>query len=486
MIKTSTTHPLRIDFVVTPGRGLIGMTFCPGKKQRDALHGTWDRDLELDLDEVCKWDAVGVVTLMEDHELTRYQVACIGAAVAARGMTWYHLPIEDGGVPSNDFAEAWCLAGAALRTNLANGSRIVLHCRGGLGRTGTIAAQLLVELGVDANDAITNVRAARPGAIENTAQEAYVRSVVSPATAGLRDRARGALLGLAVGDALGTTLEFSCRDAATKHIDMTGGGPFKLEPGQWTDDTSMALALADSLLQHGEFNAVDLMDRFVAWRHDGRYSCTGHCFDIGITTSRALDRFLETDDPFAGDTSENAAGNGSLMRLSPVALHCLDDPKKAARVAAEQSRTTHAAPQAIEACVWFADLLRRAIHGESKQSLLRPSAWGNHPAMQQVASGTWRGRKRSAVRSSGYVIDTIEAALWAVDETENFEDALVLAVNLGNDSDTVGAVTGQLAGALYGEAAIPSRWLGPLAWKSRISDIADALIGQRRVSSHPS
>src|SRR4029077_11947856 len=155
-------------------------------------------------------------------------------------------------------------------------------------------------------------------------------------------------------------------------------------------------------------------------------------------------------DPFAGSTAENSAGNGSLMRLAPVALHGLDDPATVAHVAAAQSRTTHGAPQAVEACVWYAGLLRRAILGEPKASLLAPGTWEGHSTMRAVVAGTWRGRKRSAIRSSGYVIHTLEAALWSVDQTTCLEDAVVLAVNLGDDADSVGAVTGQLAGALYG------------------------------------
>ena len=291
------------------------------------------------------------------------------------------------------------------------------------------------------------------------------------------DRARGALLGLAVGDALGTAIEFMPRDTYQKQTEMTGGGPFNLKPGQWTDDTSMALALADSLIAYPQFNAKDLMDRFVRWWKEGVYSCTGRCFDIGITTQQALSRYRETGMPFAGSTGEHTAGNGSLMRLSPVALHSLHARENASRIAAEQSRTTHGAPQAVEACVWFADLLRRAIQGEPKESLLTASQWDGHKAVREVVSGAWRERPRADIISSGYVIHTLEAALWSIEQTDSFEEALVLAVNLGDDADTVGAVTGQIAGAIYGLSGIPARWTEPLAWRPRILGMADALVG---------
>jgi ADP-ribosyl-[dinitrogen reductase] hydrolase len=487
--KTSISHPLRIDSVAAPGGGLIGMTFCPGKKQTGAVSGNWDRDLGLDLDCVRDWGAVAVVTLMEDHELARYGVGAFGVAVSARDMAWHHLSIVDVSVPGDVFERSWVKAGAELRAQLAAGRNILLHCRGGLGRTGTIAARLLIELGVGADEAIDRVRQARPGAIETAAQEAYVRragpmsAAREPAAAppsklseSVLDRGRGALLGLAVGDALGTTIEFMSRDSYPKQTAMTGGGPFNLQPGQWTDDTSMALALADSLSNCPQFDPIDLMDRFVSWWTAGVYSCTGRCFDIGITTRNALAQYQRTGMPFAGKTDQHSAGNGSLMRLSPVALHALNDPDEARRLAAAQSRTTHGAPQAVEACIWFADVLRRAILGEPKASLLKASVWDGHPAMRDIASGTWRGRPRADIRSSGYVIHTLEAALWSVEQTGSFEDALVLAVNLGDDADTVGAVTGQLAGALYGASGIPAGWTEPLAWRPRILGMADALL----------
>ena len=292
----------------------------------------------------------------------------------------------------------------------------------------------------------------------------------------LRDRARGALLGLAVGDALGTTLEFSRRDQHPHHAEMTGGGPFGLTPGQWTDDTSMALALAESLAERGGLDPRDLMDRFRRWWRDGAYSCTGRCFDIGIATRQALARFEATGDPMAGSTDPQTAGNGSLMRLAPVVLQGWRDAAAMRHLAAAQSRTTHAAPQAVEACEYFALLLRQAILGAPRAALLAPQDWPGDPGIAGAASGVWRGRERAAVRSSGYVLHTLEAALWAVDRTDSFEAAVVLAVNLADDADTVGAVTGQLAGALHGLSGIPDRWLAPLAWRDRLVAAADALL----------
>jgi len=259
---------------------------------------------------------------------------------------------------------------------------------------------------------------------------------------------------------------------------MTGGGPFDLLPGQWTDDTSMALA--ESLAGQGGLDPRDLMDRFRRWWRQGEYSCTGRCFDIGIATRQALSRYEAKGDPMAGSADPQTAGNGSLMRLAPVALHGWRDVAAMRLVAAGQSRTTHAAPQAVEACEYFALLLRDAILGTPRAVLLAPQEWcgasGGDPGIAAAAQGAWRGRERSAVRSSGYVLHTLEAALWAVDRTDSFEAAVVLAVNLADDADSVGAVTGQLAGALYGLSGIPARWLAPLAWQERLVAVADALL----------
>ena len=271
------------------------------------------------------------------------------------------------------------------------------------------------------------------------------------------DRALGAFLGLAVGDAVGTTLEFCSRDAQPRLQDLVGGGPFDLPPGAWTDDTAMALALADSLAASEALDCRDLMDRFVRWWQDGDYSCTGHCFDIGNTTRQALDRYRRTGDPLAGSTDPQSAGNGSLMRLAPVALRFWHDRPRLIAAAADQSRTTHGAEEAVDACRAFAELLAEAIAGSPRADLLARRPFEGAPAVARVMAGSWRGRPRNRIRSSGYVVHTLEAAIWSVARSGDFRNAVLLAANLADDADTVAAVTGQLAGALYGLSGIPRR-----------------------------
>ncbi len=178
MSRTSQTDPLRIGEASVPrAAGVIGLTLCPGKKDPAAATGAWDRDLGTDLDAIADWGATTVVSLVEDHELSYLGVEALPREVRRRGMVWLHLPIRDAGIPDRDFERQWLSAGPDLRARLLAGERILVHCRGGLGRTGTIAARLLIEMGVSPEDAILAVRRARPGAIENELQEEYVRSL---------------------------------------------------------------------------------------------------------------------------------------------------------------------------------------------------------------------------------------------------------------------------------------------------------------------
>ncbi|WP_242653526.1 ADP-ribosylglycohydrolase family protein [Sphingomonas jatrophae] len=463
--------------------GRIGITFCPGKKQPRAMTGAWDRDLGVDLDAVRAWGASAVVTLVEAHELEALGVNNLGQEVVGRHMDWLHLPIEDVSVPGPDFEAAWVRVGEGLRARIRDGFDVVAHCKGGLGRAGTIAARLLIELGVTPNVAISLVRDARPGAIETYGQEGYVQRLkpvreMAPeqGDVAVRDRAVGALVGLAVGDAVGTTLEFARRDSKPLLTDMVGGGPFKLKAGEWTDDTAMALALADSLIEHPEFDATDLMNRFVSWHELGTYSCTGTCFDIGVTTRQALARYQRSGNPLAGSTDPMSAGNGSLMRLAPVAVRHFRDRAMLRGVAAEQSRTTHAAPQAVDACIAYADILADAIEGQPRSEVMRRRDVTLDPVIAGIVRGSWRGKARDEIKSSGYVAHSLEAAFWCVGRTGDFRSAVLTAANLGDDADTTAAIAGQLAGALYGPSGIPQDWLAKLAWAPRITTMAEALL----------
>ena len=292
-----------------------------------------------------------------------------------------------------------------------------------------------------------------------------------------RSSFRGALLGLAAGDALGTTLEFEAPGSFTPITDMTGGGPFNLEPGQWTDDTSMALCLAESIIEVG-WDPVDQLTRYVRWWHEGHLSSNGRFFDIGVGTRAALARFQKTGDSWCGSTDPGSAGNGSIMRLAPAALAYAFDRGEALVKAAESSRTTHGAATAVDACRYLAALIVGAIDGADKESLLEPDFFttAETPEIAGIAAGSFREKEPPMIRGGGYVVESLEAALWALDRSSTFEDGALLAVNLGDDADTTGAVYGQLAGALYGDEAIPPRWVSQLALRGTIESFADRLL----------
>jgi ADP-ribosylglycohydrolase len=295
-------------------------------------------------------------------------------------------------------------------------------------------------------------------------------------------RSRGALLGLAVGDAVGTTLEFKPPGSFTPLTDMVGGGPFNLELGEWTDDTSMALCLAESLVEKRGFSARDQMERYVRWMDDGYYSVKGYCFDIGTTTAAALHRFKANGNPYGGVA--DGAGNGSLMRLAPIPIAYVNDLRAALRYAAESSRTTHGAPQAIDACRYMTALLIGALRGASKQELLQPfyspepGVWEENPLCLEIAAiaaGSFLEKEPPEIRGMGYVVPSLEAALWAFARSSDYREGCLKAVNLGDDSDTTGAIFGQLAGAFYGEEGIPADWRAKLAMRERIEELAEQL-----------
>ena len=290
------------------------------------------------------------------------------------------------------------------------------------------------------------------------------------------DRFEGALLGLACGDAVGTTLEFQPRGSFAPLTDMVGGGPFSLKAGQWTDDTSMALCLAESLITKRACDPQDQMARYANWYQWGYWSSTGHCFDIGMATRAAIQEFLRSGNALAGSADPRSAGNGSLMRLAPVALMYGHDEAQLQDMAALSSRTTHAAPECLDACRLFAVALSRALAGGDKQQVLALSSLElDSPRIREIAQGTWMGKSREQIGSSGYVVHSLEAALWCFARHDSFEAAVLEAANLGDDADTTAAITGQIAGAFWGRGGIPAHWLAKLHQEQDIRGLALSL-----------
>ena len=327
----------------------------------------------------------------------------------------------------------------------------------------------------------------------------------------LSDRISGSLFGLLLCDSLGTAVECQPRGSFDPVKTLRGGGKFQLKPGQFTDDGSMALCLAVALLGNETSTttvhpSVVQMNLYRRWYESGYLSSTGDCFDIGITVRTALNTFIsrcnQAEDhsltsatAYCGNTSKNASGNGSLMRLAPIPLLYHHDPFHAMNEAANSSKTTHASPLCLDSCRVYAALIVGALQGATKEELLNSDAlyvpaglpndyWTMdstaplEPAVIPVMAGSYKRRNPPEIKASGFVIETMEAALWAFFHTNSFEEGALIAVNLGDDADTVGAVYGMLAGAYYGLNAIPTEWRENCSFQGLAQTIADEILIQ--------
>jgi len=305
----------------------------------------------------------------------------------------------------------------------------------------------------------------------------------------LLDRYQGCLIALAIGDALGSPLQFKPRDTYL-HIDSySSGGEFDTKKGEYSDDTAMALCLAESLLASKGFDAKNQLDYYVRWLQDGYMSTREEAFDIGMTVFDSLTHYIQTRNIITPINQEEHSGNGSLMRLAPVVLYYADSMDSAVMYAAKSSMTTHASPIAIDACRYFSYILTRILHGASKSELFSDKAVKSmfsyfkehplHPEIEKIAKRSYIGKLRSDIKSSGYVVDTLEAALWAFYYADDFKTTMLDAVNLGDDADSVGAVTGQLAGAYYGFSNIDAHFLKELYNRELILEISEKLYYER-------
>lgn len=297
----------------------------------------------------------------------------------------------------------------------------------------------------------------------------------SVAYAQKQDRCRGALVGLAVGDAIGTTLEFKPPGSFKPLTDMVGGGHFCLKKGYWTDDTSMALCLGHSLLECGGFDPHDQMLRYCDWLDNGYMSSIGNCFDVGVTVSSALRRFQKTGEPYAGSRAKWTSGNGSIMRLAPVVIAYASTPALAIYHAMNSSRTTHGAELCIDSCGYMAAVLVALMNGSDKKALSSIDYQAMTPEVQELQTGKWLCKQYESLKGSGYVIESLEAALWCFHNTASYAECVLAAANLGNDADTTAAVAGQLAGAYYGYEGIRSEWRTALHRGDEICQLADDL-----------
>jgi ADP-ribosyl-[dinitrogen reductase] hydrolase len=276
---------------------------------------------------------------------------------------------------------------------------------------------------------------------------------------------------------------------------MIGGGPFGLIPGEFTDDTSTALLLGESLISKHGFSAIDQLNRYYDWYTQGHLGSNNECFDIGIGTRKAILAFKESGIAFPKEENETRAGNGSLMRLAPLVLAFHNQkPADLLNLASLSSRTTHTAISCLEACQFYASLIVGALNGVNKATLLEPNYYQNFcsssstpfcPEILAIVEGSYKVKQPPEIIGGGYVVHALEAALWAFASTESFEDGVLKVANLGNDADTTAAIYGELAGAFYGEDSIPLHWRTQLAFYPFIVVMASELYRKSSVLSHP-
>ena len=298
-------------------------------------------------------------------------------------------------------------------------------------------------------------------------------------------RARGALVGLAVGDALGTTNEFQPAGSFEPITDMVGGGVFDLEPGQWTDDTSMALCLADSLLAQGRYDSFDVMERYDRWRKDGYRSSTGTCFDIGNQVMRSLWDFEVNQRVPRTAQRTTSAGNGAIMRLAPVVIAGFEhrEIREIVATAGLSARETHYSVEAEAATEVFAALLVGALLGWAPEHIINVGWASTGPAFDEMAARviSTDPAERAAWEkdTSGYIVHGLRLAVHGLLDFGSFDEAVLAIANLGGDADTNAAIYGQLGGAHFGVEAIPASWRSTLYQGDEIDELARALVDLR-------
>ena len=568
MTGVEPASPLRIGEVSVPGTGgVIGMTLCPGKKGPSTRSArVWDRDLDADLERIRRWGAEAVVTLVEQWELEELHVGHMGDTVSATGLLWFHLPIVDAQAPDDSFEDRWVESGGRIRAILADGGRVLVHCRGGLGRTGVVAARLLIEFGVPVEVAIGAVREARRHAIETSVQERYLRDLAHgpggvaaapvpflaepwppvPSRDDLLHFA-GCLLGGAVGDALGAPVEFmSLRDIVARFgpAGITDYAPAFGRLGAITDDTQMTLFTAEGLLDAaGASGDPEALGQPGAL---GRPGAEGH-LDVTTAVHRAYLRWLSTQDGPAplgegqaadpgaqagllgepalhsrrapgntclsalrsgtigtvADHLNTSKGCGGVMRVAPVGLFVRspgtaggDCDGEAFRIGCDLAAITHGHPSGYLSAGALALLVARILAGDGLEAALRTvrRELTRHPGHEECSAALsaaldlWRG-------DLPLVPETVELICgcgpggggWVGEEAlaiavfcslaagRDFSRGVLLAVNHSGDSDSTGAVTGNILGALLGRDAIPAHWLERLELREVVEGMAEGL-----------
>jgi ADP-ribosyl-[dinitrogen reductase] hydrolase len=475
--------PLPNTYWVRPGTWLAG-EYPGGANERQTR------------ERLAKFAAAGIdsyLDLTEPGELEPY------APLLPPGTQYLNLPLPDHSVPGEK-AHMLDVLGA-IDAALATGRKLYLHCRAGIGRTGMSVACHLADGGLRGEQALLrlnelwqqNARSKHwPSVPETDEQAEYVRrwsSTPAPefdepmlsAAQRLRDRFQGALLGLALGDALAAPTQFRKPGSFAPVGDLLGGGPFNLPRGGWSDDTAMALCLAESLVETDGMDNRDQAERYRRWQREGHLSATGECLGITPTVARCLALSGWRRNAAPGSHDPSLLEKEALSRLAPAVMFFLHDAALAIEAAADAARISHQAPLVLDACRLSAVLLHAALSGAGKQAILEAGAArrrsfrgdistlaGRLPDLAAAESGT--------VRGDGNIAAALTAAVWAFASSRDYREGALKAVNLGADSDVTAAVHGALAGAHYGARALPAPWRDSLLQREIIVDLADRLL----------
>jgi ADP-ribosylglycohydrolase len=433
------------------------------------------------------------IDLTEAGELPPYDIYLPGSVLYIRK------PFPDHGVPRA--REHMIEVQAAIDAALKGRRRIYVHCRAGIGRTSLAVACHLIEQGLSPDEALIrlnelwrdNERSQTwPDVPETDEQRDYILDWstqadpmhapdVLDAARTLRERFQGALLGLAVGDALAAHTQFRKPGSFAAVGDLLGGGPFDLPRGAWTDDTAMALLLAESLLEREAFDAHDQVQRYVRWQREGHGSSTGQCVGISASVARALATALYKRQPFAGSHDPEQLDKDPLSRVAPAVMYFFADAKAAVARATEAARITAQAPNVLDCVRLLAALGHMALSGRDKPTVLRPprELWttsNTRPEVLAIYDQSYARRAPPEITGGGGILHALEAALWAFHGSETFREGALLAANLGQDSDVVAAAYGQLAGSYHGVSAIPGIWRNSLIKQEVVIESADRLL----------
>lgn len=503
------SKPIPASYWVVPGRLLAGE--YPGGLSREETSSRLRAFLDAGFD--C------FIDLTAPGEREPYD------AYVPRTALYLRKPIPDHDIPqaAGHMAEIQAELDAALH----EGRKVYVHCRAGIGRTGTVIGCHLVARGLTGDAALAElnklwadnersrywaevpetreqkefVRSWRPIeprthtdvtrlyadvpplvdglAASATAEAALLGEDVGVARA-LRGRFVGSLVGLASADALAAPTQFRKPGSFGVVGDLLGGGPFDLPRGGWSDDTAMALVLADSLIASSGFDAHDQVRRYARWQKEGYLSATGQCLGITASVTRAIATALYRSMPFAGSHDPEQAAKEVLSRVAPVVMFFFADGTAAVDQSVQAARITCQAPVALDCVRILAAMVHQALAGRDKQHVLRPDELlpvaELKPAVRTILEGSYTRNSPPAITGAGTVIDALEAALWAFHRSRDFRSGALEAVNLGGDSDVVGAVYGQLAGAYYGINAIPANWRNSLMRKELLQETADHLL----------